>query len=1038
MVISDITNAVDHVIRGNRMRVLRPNQAARPLTAAILLIAVTLAACQTDDDAPVIMSLEDARRVSTEFEGTLFIPPARTINDIVKQIGDVKADFKNCTEDYIKTIQAEMRVKPPRPSWHDDGPSFARIRSLMRTADDGFILGLQKDSISLISAIKKQLWGRMYRFSRGGVSYVLARHYAAFGNLDAAKDAVWDGASAFGANRNYYFQYSKPYHESHEFIGQAAVASANGEYLEAEKLYRQALKSQEDWWRATGRWKRETYVRRIFIMSDLAEVLARQGRLSEAEAELRKALSDAYQNSIQIAYLLGRLGHILFLQGRFEEAEWLGRQSINTFLNNCVTAGSVYLAQARQRLAEAMLAQGRSTEALEIFERIGRDLKPKEPDLFKRLFEYNPDWALALLDTGKAGDAIKVLQTAISRIDANREREFEKAELRGLLGIALWRTQQPKKALANFREAVPILLKEMRQNQSNSSTRIIHSRRFIRILEAYIDILMTGEGAYEDAFELVEYLSSRKVQQALSAFDARTAARDPRLAELVRRTQDLQNKTEAYNALLAYQFSLPNADQDVDVLTKLKSQINRLRDATGILNEEIKSGFPEYAEFTNPKPMTVAETRAMLRSHEALILMYVGEERTYVWAIPKEGSVAFAAADIGREDLTDTVASLRADLEPNARTLSDIPPFDLETAHGLFTKLLRPVQAGWSKANSLLVVAHGPLGYLPLSLLPTEPSKLGPESGPLFANYRKVPWLARTHAVTIMPSVTSLRTLRDLPAEDAKRKPFAGFGDPWFSKAQATEAAKPAPKYMAAVATRGLPVRFRAAPRTQNVDSAELALLPPLPETADEVRSIAVALNADLAKSVFLGKNASEDRVKNMDLSGFKVIAFATHGLVPGDLNGLTQPALALSSPRVVGGKGDGLLTMGEILGLKLNADWVVLSACNTGSGEGAGAEAVSGLGRAFFYAGTRALLVSNWPVETTSAKALTTELFRRQAENFTLSRAEALRQTMVRLIDGEGYMEPKSGKVVFSYAHPLFWAAFTLVGDGRGIRPAS
>ncbi|MDP6068841.1 MAG: CHAT domain-containing protein [Alphaproteobacteria bacterium] len=120
---------------------------------------------------------------------------------------------------------------------------------------------------------------------------------------------------------------------------------------------------------------------------------------------------------------------------------------------------------------------------------------------------------------------------------------------------------------------------------------------------------------------------------------------------------------------------------------------------------------------------------------------------------------------------------------------------------------------------------------------------------------------------------------------------------------------------------------------------------------------------------------------KGMDLSRIAVLAFATHGLVPGDLNGLLQPALALSSPKVTGSKDDGLLTMGEILGLKLDADWVVLSACNTGSDEGAGAEAVSGLGRAFFYAGTRALLVSNWPVETTSAKTLTTDLFRRHAK---------------------------------------------------------
>ena len=201
---------------------------------------------------------------------------------------------------------------------------------------------------------------------------------------------------------------------------------------------------------------------------------------------------------------------------------------------------------------------------------------------------------------------------------------------------------------------------------------------------------------------------------------------------------------------------------------------------------------------------------------------------------------------------------------------------------------------------------------------------------------------------------------------------------------------------------------------------------------------MAIAMKADLTQDVFLGKQANEGTVKSMDLSGYKVLAFATHGLVPGDLNGLTQPALALSAPGVSGTAGDGLLTMGEILSLKLDADWVVLSACNTGSGNGAGAEAVSGLGRAFFYAGTRALLVSNWPVETTSAKALTTDLFRRQAEDPSLTRAEAHRRAMLALIEKGGAIDPATGKMVFSYAHPIFWAPFTLIGDGGVGQPGA
>ena len=153
------------------------------------------------------------------------------------------------------------------------------------------------------------------------------------------------------------------------------------------------------------------------------------------------------------------------------------------------------------------------------------------------------------------------------------------------------------------------------------------------------------------------------------------------------------------------------------------------------------------------------------------------------------------------------------------------------------------------------------------------------------------------------------------------------------------------------------------------------------------------------------------------DLARYRVVAFATHGLIPGDLDGLAEPALALSAPRPGADDGDGLLTMSEILGLRLDADWVVLSACNTGAGAGAGAEAVTGLGRAFFYAWARALLASNWPVETTSARLLTTEVFRRQAASPGTSRAEALRQAMIALIDGPGFVEPANGRIRFSYA---------------------
>jgi CHAT domain-containing protein len=443
----------------------------------------------------------------------------------------------------------------------------------------------------------------------------------------------------------------------------------------------------------------------------------------------------------------------------------------------------------------------------------------------------------------------------------------------------------------------------------------------------------------------------------------------------------------------------------------------------------------------NPPPPGAAELQTQLKDDEAVLSFYFGRFDSFVWVLRKDGPVRFSRVDIRLGDLNARVIKLRQALEPTAAMISDIPALDLNVAYDLYTVLLKPIEASWKGAKNLIVVTNGALGLLPLSLLPIEFSRIDPNDDPLFSSYRNVPWLARTHAVTTVPSISALLTLRKLPAGPASRQPLIGFGDPLFSKEQVDEAAndeaaysaKPIQVADAANVMRGMPLKRRSSPKLDGVDSLQLAQLPRLPDTAEELKSIALALQADPAKVLNLGKDANEKNVKTMNLSKFKVIAFATHGLVPGELDGLTQPALALTAPAVADSDGDGLLTMEEILGLKLDADWVVLSACNTGSGAVAGAEAASGLGRAFFYAGTRALLLTNWSVHSESARKLITDLFKRQADDARLTRGEALRQAMMALADGPGYVGT-DGKTEFAYAHPLFWAAYTIIGDG-GVR---
>ena len=188
--------------------------------------------------------------------------------------------------------------------------------------------------------------------------------------------------------------------------------------------------------------------------------------------------------------------------------------------------------------------------------------------------------------------------------------------------------------------------------------------------------------------------------------------------------------------------------------------------------------------------------------------------------------------------------------------------------------------------------------------------------------------------------------------------------------------------------------------------------------------ALAAALHADPKQDVFLGRAASRDAVLGTDLSRRRIVAFATHGLLAGEYPGVDQPALALANP---GDGRHGLLSLDDILTLKLDADWVILSACNTAAGDGRGGEAISGLGRGFFYSGSRALLVTHWPVETVSARNLVVGVFAELAAAPQIPRAEALRRAMLKVMGDDG----RDGNYRFAYAHPLFWAPYALVGDG-------
>jgi CHAT domain-containing protein len=278
--------------------------------------------------------------------------------------------------------------------------------------------------------------------------------------------------------------------------------------------------------------------------------------------------------------------------------------------------------------------------------------------------------------------------------------------------------------------------------------------------------------------------------------------------------------------------------------------------------------------------------------------------------------------------------------------------------------------------------------------------------------------LRNDFTISELPSATSLRALRRLPGAGAlpatPREPFIGIGDPILD-------GKGDARGGAMLATRG----------ASSID--KIRSLPRLPGTRDELVADAKALGADPSTALFMGERATKSEVMELNrerLAGARVVAFATHALIGGEIKGLVEPALVLTPPSQPSENDDGLLALDDVMLLKLKeTEWVVLSACNTAAPGGSG-EGFSGLARAFFYAGTPSLLVSQWSVDDAATEQLMTAVFTAYGHGAKVSRATALHDAMLKLIDVS-----RTDPAHAYFAHPFAWAPFIVVGEGGSSR---
>lgn len=710
-------------------------------------------------------------------------------------------------------------------------------------------------------------------------------------------------------------------------------------------------------------------------LANLAGNLAAQGRYDAAEPLLRQALRAQERalgaENVAVANTLSQLGVVVARASRPAEAEPLFRRALAIRRaalgqRSPDTAGGQHnLAAVLELLGRPAEAEGPARAALEIRRAI---LPPNHPD-------------------------IAASETLLARILAAQPTRRAEAldHARAAMAIVRGRRLQAAGGEAGGSLAGRA---ELRARAGRGVSDPL-DRAFSAFLEAAA--VSPGRAALNDeAFIAAQDLDVSAAGLAMAQTAARTAAGGGALADLARRQQDLSARIRVLDARAVEALGAGLADK----ATALRAELDATATDLGKVDAQLRAGFPAYSTLVSPRPLSIDEVRQRLTPGEGLLLIAPSGDDLYVFAIGP-GRSAWRRIPNGALTVREPVSRLRCAVDPATCTTRGLPPaFDPATAHALYRTLVRPVEPALRGARRLFVTAGGPLADLPLDLLVTNSPSVG--KGP--ERLARVAWLGDRYAMTSLPSISVLRGRQAARAAESGLA-FVGYGDPVFA---------PPPG---------------AAPGSDRAGS-DLKLLrglPALPGTRIELNAMAQALGA-APGSVVLGQRANEAAVRaDPRVARAEVVAFATHGLLPGELNGHNEPALVLSPPPIAGPDDDGLLSASDVSQLSLAADWVVLSACNTASAEG-GSDSLSALARAFLYAGARALLASHWRVADDSTAALTVEMLATARAHPELSRAEARQHAMRAVRTGRRADGSAVEGWTPEWRDPGAWAPFTLI----------
>jgi CHAT domain-containing protein len=434
---------------------------------------------------------------------------------------------------------------------------------------------------------------------------------------------------------------------------------------------------------------------------------------------------------------------------------------------------------------------------------------------------------------------------------------------------------------------------------------------------------------------------------------------------------------------------------------KLKAELTSAEDDLEAFHLEVRQSDPRYASIRYPEPISISRIREeLLDEQTALVEFLLGEKRSLVWVVAKNKLITGVLPP--RKEIEEQVAAYRKALTERTqaltlrRSLADVN----RLGEKMYASLLQPVEGALTFSRRLIIVPDGALHYLPFeTLIPS------PHQGASGESHRA--YLAERFATVYAPSASALVTVRAINEQAAApTKVLLAFGDPIAPPASER---KTATDDATRTALPGLNT-----PVTDEYGERGFSFTR-LPYTREEVLGISKLYSA-AQREIYLGDQAREETVKSEKMDQFRYIHFASHGFIDESKPGRSGILLSRDAHSAE----DGVLQMGEIMRLKLNADLVTLSACNTGLGKLVNGEGILGLTRALFYTGARNITVSLWNVNDSSTSALMKAFY--ENLNRGMSKSAALRQAKLTLLHGKEV----------AWHHPYYWAAFVLVGEGK------